>query len=374
MLGVIVEVTLDRPASTIQINKNDKGLVMRFFKEYTISGSPRERGQQYGEQLASEIAKSLEYYKVIFNLPDPEILALAEQFRGTINDFNPDYMVEINAMAQAAGIDPLWIVALNARTEILSHGGLDDNPALQATECTAMCFPGSAVLGQTWDWGKPMEALSVIIRMEREDGHVITTLTEAGIIGKIGMNNAGVGVTLNILKLGEKLNGVPIHIMLRGILDCGSIFDAQQMIANNNTGKASNVIVASDTGQCFDTEFAGNEAFTLTPEGEALIHTNHYLGKVINAPEDPLFNSSYARFAKAENGVNSMRDASISSMLEILSDRTNAEYPIFRPYIPDVSVKELGTVFTVAMDLANRNLHVRKGADAHAPFKIYSAA
>ena len=102
-------------------------MTKKIFREITISGSAAQRGHQYGSQLASEIAETIAYYREIFNLPDAEIMDLAGKFRDTIEGFNPDYMVEINAMAGAARLDPLWIVALNARTEILSHGGLAVN-------------------------------------------------------------------------------------------------------------------------------------------------------------------------------------------------------------------------------------------------------
>jgi isopenicillin-N N-acyltransferase-like protein len=36
----------------------------------------------------------------------------------------------------------------------------------------------------------------------RPDGHQLIQLTEPGILGKIGMNSAGVGVCLNILAAG----------------------------------------------------------------------------------------------------------------------------------------------------------------------------
>ena len=347
---------------------------MTQFPEITISGGPRARGRGYGEQLASEISGSIAYYRKIFNLTDSEILDLARHFRGVIESFNADYLIEMDAMAEAAQVDPLWIVALNSRTEILSHGGLRDTPHLQATECTALCFPASRTLGQTWDWGKPMEALTVCLRIEFEDGHVITTLSEAGIIGKIGMNNAGIGVCLNILKTGDKLDGLPIHIVLRGILECRTLDEARALIENNHKGKSSNALVADDKGNCLDAEFAGDELFILSPEEDVLVHTNHYRGSPINSRDDPIFNSSYARFDKTAERLNDLQGKDIAAMKDILSDRSNADYPIFRPYIPDPSVVELGTVFTIVMDLEGRKIHVRKGGDADSPFRIYKTA
>ena len=65
------------------------------------------------------------------------------------------------------------------------------------------------------------------------DGGAFTTFTEAGILGKIGLNNHGVGVCINILGSSSDggLGGIPIHILLRLLLQsCQSLEDADALL------------------------------------------------------------------------------------------------------------------------------------------------
>ncbi len=342
---------------------------MDHFRKLTISGTAFKRGRMHGEMLADEIAQTVSFYRAIFKLPEDVILERAAYFRDVIADFSPDYAEEINGIAQGCGMDPLWITALNARTEILALSALN-----QANECTALSFPATSLLGQNWDWGKPLESLCVMLRIERADGHVITMMTEPGIIGKIGMNSTGLGVCLNILTLGRELGGVPIHVLLRGILDCTSIDQARALIERAGSGKSSNVLVGNASGDCFDSEFAGDEVFTHRAVDGTLIHTNHYLGKDINATDDPKFASSYARMHTATTMAANRNGDTIAAMRDILSDASNNELPILRPYIPDDSVQELGTVCSIIMDLSAREMHVRKGPDPARAFKVYAVS
>jgi isopenicillin-N N-acyltransferase-like protein len=331
---------------------------MRNFREIDIAGTAYERGVMHGTQLRSEIADALDFYRDIFKLPAESVLNQAAHFHRVITAFNPDYSEEIRGIADGSEQELLWIVALNARTEILA---LTRNTSIN--ECTSMCFPDRPVLGQNWDWGERLEALCAVMRISRPDGHVIRMLGEPGIIGKIGMNNAGLGVCLNILTLSGGLDGVPVHVMLRAILDCKSADEAASVIDRAPTGKASNIIVADSSGHCFDTEFAGGETLDPGSIDGNFIHTNHYLAREINAPDDPLFFNSRARMNTATQRVSQSADYTAAKMIAILSDRSHEQFPIYRPYVPDEVLQSVGTVATIVMDLSAKELHIRKGND-----------
>ena len=143
------------------------------FEEYTISGTPRERGQAHGEQLAEQIHATQQFYADIFPIGEREVLTRSQQFRLAIRGFNADYGEEIDGIAKAADIDPLWIYALNSRTELLALG----EPA-DVNECTALYFRPTSTLGQNWDWGQRMENLIVLMRIEHPDGHSIRMIAE----------------------------------------------------------------------------------------------------------------------------------------------------------------------------------------------------
>lgn len=336
------------------------------FPQITIEGEPYQRGLEHGEQLQTEVAETLDFYRSIFGQPDSEILGLAAHFRSLIQQFNAEYIDEITGIAKGADIDPLWIVALNARTEILTHKAIS-----VSNECTSVYFPQQSILAQNWDWGRALEPLTVLMKIVKPCGHIIRMITEPGIIGKIGMNSAGIGVCLNILTLGQKQDGLPVHIVLRALLDCGSYSAAKSLLQQQGKGKASNIIVADGNCNGVDIEFCGDRFFLLKPEKDYLLHTNHYLGEAINSPHCADFASSYARFEKAKKLLEQDQDRSVAQMCRLLSDDSDSELPIYRDYVADDSVHELGTVCSIVMALARQKMLIRKGKGEKARFIEY---
>ncbi len=339
---------------------------MSEFPLVRISGDARQRGASHGEQLRERIAETREFYRDIFQLPEEDVRDRAGQFAEKIRSFNSDYADEIEAIADAAKIERHWIYALNSRTELLSL-----KPANGLTECTSLYFRPTSIQGQTWDWGKRLEELVVVMRIERPDGHVIQMIAEPGIIGKVGMSSAGIGTCLNLLRIGKLSPGIPVHIILRAILDCGSHAEARSIVQTATGGKASNILVGDANGQCFSAEFAGNGTLLHEPDAACVTHTNHYL--VQDGLDDPDFDlaSSRCRIEVADALVSELSDHSVEQMKNILSDRSRGPLSILRRYLPDETVEHIGTVCTVIMELSDRKLHVRRGNDASVPFQAF---
>jgi len=326
------------------------------FPELTISGSPDERGVAHGDALAAEIEATIDFYATAFKKTSAEIFDRAKHFRRVIQEYSPAYCQEIEGVAAGAKIkEPLWIYALNSRSEILA---LDASGNLN--ECTALCFQSTALLGQNWDWGRRLEKLAVLMQIKVSADHTIKMLTEPGIIGKIGLNSQGIGTCLNILLINKPLNGVPIHIVLRAILDAQTLEEAKMAIQKSGFGKASNILFGDRVGNFNYAEFAGDQAFLKQCTGQFMVHTNHYLERPIN-PDDNDFCGSYTRYRIANEKATALSQYSIDNMKSILTDRSNREYPIWRTYEPDDDLQEAGTVATIIMDLKTQQLHVRRG-------------
>jgi len=326
------------------------------FCELTVSGPPDERGYAHGEALATEIESTIDYYASIFKQSSVEVLDRANYFRRVIHDYDPAYCEEIEGIAAGAKLrEPLWIYALNSRSELLSF-----DAAVEVNECTALCFQPTALLGQTWDWGRRLEQLAVLMQIELSEEHTIRMLTEPGIIGKIGMNSHGIGACLNILRINKPLNGVPIHIVLRSILESRTLEEAKAAVQKSGHGKASNILFGDRAGNFYDVEFAGDESFIIQPVAQFMIHTNHYLARPIN-PDEGHFRSSYARLRVANDKASALSDFTVEAMKQILADRSDCELPICRAYQPDADLQELGTVATIIMELKAQQLHIRKG-------------
>jgi len=192
-------------------------------------------------------------------------------------------------------------------------------------------------------------------------------LTEPGIIGKIGMNNAGLGVCLNILTTDQRLEGVPVHLLLRAILDCSSMEDVEALLEEHSGGKASHVLAGDSEGRCLSVEFAGRQKRQLQPEGGVLLHTNHYLANdALNSAE--LFPSTRERYSKARALM--LIGKSRESIRAMLLDQSEADLSICRPYtlseIPGFG--DVGTVFTLLMDLKQGGMEIRAGSHGDGGF------
>jgi len=316
------------------------------FPELTISGTPDERGNAHGVALSAEIEATIDYYATIFKKTSAEIFDRAKHFQSIIHKYNPAYCEEIEGIAAGAKIkEPLWIYALNSRSEILA---LD--ASVNVNECTALGFQPTALLGQNWDWGRRLEKLAVLMQIRLSKDHTIQMLTEPGIIGKIGLNSNGIGTCLNILLINKVLDGVPIHIVLRAILESHTLEEAKIAIQKSGCGKASNILFGNQDGNFNYVEFAGDESFSRQSKEQYIIHTNHYLEKPIN-PDEGDFRDSYTRYRVANEKASTLRNFTIDEMKAILTDQSNREYPIWCTYEPNDDLQEVGTVATIAMDL-----------------------
>ena len=104
-------------------------------------------------------------------------------------------------------------------------------------------------------------------------------MTEAGILAKLGMNGRGLAVGLNVLEHRRDGGppGVPIHIVLRALLDsCATVEDAESLIADVRTSASSAITVVDAAG--------GGATFELSPAGYARIDP----GRGPARPHEPL--------------------------------------------------------------------------------------
>jgi isopenicillin-N N-acyltransferase-like protein len=328
-----------------------------------IRGSAQARGQQQGSLLKDRIQKTVDYYRAQFLQPEEEILEIAGVFRRATRAAREDLSIEIESMASAAGIDPLWLYALNGRTELLS---------LNPMECTSLAFRQLGLIGQNWDWDAEAEELAVILDIEREDNHRIVTMTEPGMIAKIGMNNHGIGVCLNFMSIKNyQPYGIPQHVLLRMILDSRSMQQALSQITPHLRGKVGNIVIMASDGEIRDIELAGDEFF-LIPVGDRFVHTNHFLTKVDY--DAHLFPSTFGRHRRATELLNGSTQPSVKMMKAILKDRGDENYPICRKRFShtllsdDTSI----TVCTIVMDLKNLQFHITQGNPFDHPFSVFS--
>ena len=190
---------------------------------------------------------------------------------------HPTLFHELQGVMHGSGQNMGTIMAINARTEIMS-GMIDDG-------CTSLAWKEGGKgswLAQNWDWQvEQKENLVVLDVLPKEGKPKYKIVTEAGIIGKIGLNDAGVGVCLNAIRAkGVDVDKMPVHLGLRLVMDCRSKDEAVKKLEGLGIASACTIVVADgiNGGVALECTAEGIERIELDSKGR-VFHSNHLLKK-----------------------------------------------------------------------------------------------
>ncbi|MEZ5077366.1 MAG: C45 family peptidase [Solirubrobacterales bacterium] len=260
----------------------------------TAATAPGECGRELGRARAAEIGEGWRGYLRFFEADGLFGPAEIERWGGealdAISAWAPELGEEIEGIAAGADLAPQIVAALNARTELLARVARARRIGHGRGECSvlvALEAEGGRPLGiQTWDWHEELGATWLVWGFETAAGMRVQTLTEAGILAKIGINSAGIAVLLNVLHHADDASvptGVPIHVLLRRILaESESIFDAQRLLVSAPVAASSAVTMiaaegSEETALTAELRPGGGPGFVLPDEHGVLVHTNHFL-------------------------------------------------------------------------------------------------
>jgi isopenicillin-N N-acyltransferase like protein len=366
-----------------------------------VAGGERfAAGLQYGKAARTRVRLSIMNYAATFawcGLGWDETKTRARAFRQVIGDLDGELIDEMRGLAEGAGMGVDDILALNVRTEILpaefglplrragrlkrahalarnagiglDHPDVDAAPPLRSlddhlSECTAIGVSkskgaqGVTWLAQNWDWlGWQREALVVLKHAN------LCTLTEAGMLAKIGVNAHGFAVGLNILRSTEdglgKL-GAPVHIVLRLLLErCDGIPAAQKWLKSCQFSSSSNIMAADASGRVVAFELSPRGAMMVNDTDGMVVHTNHFLSESATEFEGNLGAtlSSHPRFQCMSKFASEWQTQAHRPGLEdfkrALSDTSQGSASIARA--PDVSMPAELRVESVASIIINCN-------------------
>ena len=253
---------------------------------------PYERGREFGRAHQGEIGATVAAYLRLFALTSnpaadgvPTGLPLVVDRLGglaldRVQAWAPLLAAEIRGIAEGSGQTAERIAALNARTEILACLGAGTD------ECSTVVSLGASgpVAMQNWDWYEAMSANWLEWTIPFPDGRRVTTVTEYGVVGKIGVNDRGVGTLFNILHHRDDGAGIglPVHVIARSILDgAGDMADARRLCDEARadgglTASTSITVVDSTTAVCCEL-WPGGIGEVRPDDDGLLIRTNHFL-------------------------------------------------------------------------------------------------
>lgn len=337
-------------------------------KRIILRGSPHEIGAQYGSAARDEIMYSIESYKDIFQQTAgktwEQSCQTALRWLPVLREKCPEIVDEMEALAEAGGVEFRDILTLNLRSEIaLTH---------YTDGCTAIghSHGPNTFIAQNWDWMDSQSRSLLGLEVHQPGKPSFFILAEAGIVGKYGFNNRGLGVCLNAIRCGAcSTDNLPIHVILRKVLECESYIEARKMLDDLGVASAANFLMADRNGSCASIEVSPRGNFDISPNDQGIVcHTNHLYAKGAAAwLKDHPSADSFTRLQRIQE-LSAGTVPSFKGMRTMLSDRNDGHNSIARSSRPGVGpLDRISTLATIIVDLVGLKAEISLGRPDLAP-------
>lgn len=330
-----------------------------------LQGDRTRIGVAHGQAHADKIQHSIVVYDQLFQdfigIDWADARREAERFGAMIERGFPEILEEMAGIAAGAGVEAIDILTLNCRSEISltrASGG-----------CSAFALQraGTQWLAQNWDWRSDQLHNVVALKIQGDDFAPLVSIGEAGMVAKIGMNAAGVGVCLNAIRSRTCGEGLPIHIALRKILESPDMASALAVAAQDRVCSPAHFLLASGDGQAVGLEVHPGEPGRLDAQNGVVIHTNHLYAQAATCQvKDFPRADSRPRLERLNDllreELSSQDSVSEAQLFEILSDHHGEPMSLCRHFNPDQPADErMETLFGVVMNLSERRLTLHHG-------------
>ena len=341
-----------------------------------LSGTPYEIGYGHGSRCKEQVLASLDYYtKVCANLGISwdKCRQIGKTYEEAIRAFDPDLLEEMRGIADGSGLDYEDILTINARSELTRMDMTDKLEELDLLSggCTAFALMppvtrgGKTIHAQTWDFGTMQRAALVVFRIRQKPAKQdILMITEGGLVGGKGINSAGISLTLNAMRTSGDPSGVPLHAIMRGMLNAATITGAYRVAAANRCGAAACVILGAK--ECaLAVEMVPGDLEVFYPVCGHVVHTNHILSHRFRDIVDygkRKSSSSYLRYGRCSALLHERKDITLQDVKDILSDHVG--YPTGICIHADTTkAPELqeSTNYAVIFDLDEQIVHLCMG-------------
>ena len=278
-------------------------------------------------------------------------LELAAEYRAVTLEHLPWVVEELDAAAEAAGVDPLALFA--ASVEELEP----ETPR----GCTDVVVGRLVAHNNDLDAADEQDIVAIEWRVDCQPA--IFTLGIGPWIS-VGWNDAGLSVTGNELDPNDERVGIPRLLQVREVLTRTTLDDAVEAVLHPARASSYNWVLASPEG-AVNVEGSATAAEVRLLE-DALVHTNHY-------EEPPMqryarkrdHTGSRARYARAHELV-----AAGAPVREILRDHANAPNSICGHGRADGTK----TVFWCLADVAARRIEYGRGNPCASTSQTYEFA
>ena len=332
-------------------------------------GAPHDVGHAHGRAFGDLVAGSIGVYRRKFDrigLPWDTALAVAGRNIEHLRALDPALVAEMDGIAAGAEADPLEIYLINIRTgltRMVEEGTDEDHECTTAAMLPEATADGHTLMAQNWDQHGDCQANTVVIEQRIPGEPALLFVTEAGILFRHGMNDAGVGAVGNALRTNRERRadrGTTSGMARRRALRCTTFADAVRTLCETPRSHSGNHIIAADGQDAVDIEAVPGQTFAVRPEGGIVVHSNHFLSPEAQASLDDRGPANHPdtlyRDGRLRDALAARRGAiTVDVVRAALADHHG--YPVSVCRHPDPAAESIGfTLVSSVIDLTARRM------------------
>ncbi len=343
-----------------------------------LDGSPRHRGQIHGESLRATIRDLLSVWDAdVGEEVDMDLTSYLRRFEEetdfvpAMERWAPALVEEVVGIAEGANIPLNVCRCLQCMDEHWTHLDRLQGTGVPSTCSTVAVGPRgerATLLGQNMDLPKFLDGFQTLLRIRDEDaGMELLVPSYAGFLGLFGLNSAGLGLVVNaISQLRQATCGLPVSFMVRSLLRCGSVAEAEAFLKIAPHASGQNYLLGDSAG--FVALECSEGSVVPLSERACLGHTNHPLA-------NPEVSEAYAGWdedrekadrvhARTISRLEALRrqlgrdDVDVEGMKKMLREVEHAvdcDFPVF-------------TFCAAVLDLSGPVMHLALGQPKRAPY------
>lgn len=328
-----------------------------------VSGTHREVGLQVGEACEELIRSGLAATtEPPAGRTRGEQLDLAASYRQATREAFPWLIDELDAIAEAAGVDELAFFA-----EGIEEIGYE--PRLPKGRCSDLVavppatVDGHIVVGHTNDLYPDSEEHLLAIEWAVDDEPVVLGIG-VGPWLSAGFNSAGISFTGNELSPNDERIGIPRSMQFRAMLAQPTLAKVMEVALHPSRASSYNNIVVTRDGNAVNIEGSATDAEITGPNPAGVFaHTNHYAcTRMLPFEGDPEYaEMSGIRLARGRELLETAAGTiTTASMCEMLSDHENSPHSICRHHRSDIDDYSK-TVFWCVCDVTTMRVLFGRG-------------
>lgn len=331
-----------------------------------VQGTHREVGLQMGEAARDTILAdvSTAWDDLLAGRTRDGQLALAAEYRAFTAPRLPWLMDELDACAEAAGVDPLEFFACSME-EIWYE------PRVRVTQgrCTDLVAgprataDGHMIVGHNNDLRPGAEPRIVALEKRVHGDPVVFQLGGVPILS-VGFNSAGLALTGNELSPNDEKIGISRDHQVLEMIRARSLDDMVRAALRPDRASSYNNVLTSADGGVANVEGSATDAeVTGLDEQDHLAHTNHYVcDRMLPYEGDPEYAvRSNVRFERGRALLAARPPGSVTmeAMRELLADHETRPDSLCRH--PEPGITESKTVFWCVADVTTGEIRYGRG-------------